>query len=161
MHQKIVLPGIIFAVFMILLHALGFYEFFMSLSLHEGYFIQQGYSSAAMEYFRGFPFIFTALWFLSLLSGMIAPVLFLLRNRFVELIAFVAVASHTLTLLFTVLFRGRISALGFTSFIFDVALLALLGLFYWYVRQMNRKWHKHAMYVYSEPVRQERHEYNL
>ncbi|WJZ02402.1 hypothetical protein [Corynebacterium freiburgense] len=139
MHQKIPLPGVIFAVLMVLLNLMGLYDFAMSLGLHEGYFSSQGYGNEATEFFRGFPFLFTALWFISLVSGIVAPVLFLMKSKFMELMAFLAMTSYGLFILLTTLFRGRIAALGFIGFVIDVSLLALLVLFYLYSRQMNRK----------------------
>lgn len=131
--------GVLFALFVLFLYIMGTYDLFMMLSHNEAYYLSKGYGTAVHEYFTDYPPVALIFWAVNLLSGLMSPLLYLLKNKSASKAAFVSGFSDLLLILYGVIFRNRFHV--FSTFInsFDIGILVITFLFALFLYIGNRR----------------------
>lgn len=124
------------AVFFLLLNTAGLYDYFMVLELNEAYFNTQNWGAAHLAYFTDYPLLPRIFWTIGIASGVVTPILLLLRTRWTVWLAFISITSQACLAFITFGFMNRWDVLGPWSSLFDISILLItLGL-YLYCRRM-------------------------
>lgn len=127
------------AVFFILLYAVGVYDYLMALGLNEAYFSAQNYGAAHIAYFTDYPLLPRIFWTIGIASGLVAPILLLLRTRWVVWFALISAASQISLALITFGFMNRWDVFGPQLSIFDILVILITFGLYLYCRRMSAR----------------------
>lgn len=130
--------GILFALFVLFMYAMGIVDLWMMLSHNAAYYASHGYGQEVAAYFTNYPLPFLILWFVNLAAGFAAPLCMLLKSKRCALMALISFVADFALILFTSLFRNRIGVLGMQVFGFDLFILLLTLLFSLYCRHLSR-----------------------
>ena len=131
--------GVLFALFMLFLYIMGSYDIFMMLSHHEAYYLSKGFGEGVHRYFTDYPVPGLILWIGNLASGLIAPILYLLKNKCAYRVAYAAFLLDLLLILFGAICRDRFSVFDGTIIGFDIFILVLTFLFGVYLHLQVKK----------------------
>jgi len=131
--KKLKWHGMLFSMFILFMYVMGIYDMFMMLSHNVAYYESKAYGEGALMYFTNYPPYMLVFWILNLGGGLIGPVLYLLKNRYAKIVAFVAVVADFILMQMGIIFRNRISALGMNIFEFDIFILLITFLFWLYL----------------------------
>lgn len=123
--KRLKVHGVLFALLVLFLYAMGVYDLFMMLGHDAAYYAVHGYGQQVTAYFTDYPFPFLALWVINLACGVLAPLLYLMKRPAAAPAALLSAAADALLLLFTCLLRSRIAVLGSFVFGFDLFILAV------------------------------------
>ena len=127
------------AIFFIFIYANGVYDYFMMLGHNMDYYNAKGYGEAVVQYFTDYPITFLLLYTTNVFTGLIAPILLLLKKKIAITFALVSAISDTLLLILTFLFRNRLNVLGMTIAFFDIGIAIITFGLYFYCNKMKRK----------------------
>lgn len=111
----------------------------MMLSHNTQYYISRNYGEGAILYFTNYPFYMMIFWITNLISGLLSPVLFLIKNKYAYKVAFVSAFSDFILMMSGIIFRNRINALGINIFYFDLFILIITFLFGIYLYILSKK----------------------
>ncbi len=124
------------AVFFILLYAAGAYDYLMILELNEAYFSAENYGATQIAYFTDYPLLPRIFWTIGIASGLVAPILLLLRTRWAVWLALISAASQACLTFITFGFINRWDMFGPQMPIFDMSIIVMTFGLYLYCRRM-------------------------
>ena len=136
--KKLKWYGIIFALFILFLYIMGTYDIFMMLSHNEAYYISKGYGEVVHNYFSNYPFVGLILWIGNLICGLLAPVLYLFKNKKAYKVAYASFIFDLLLILLGVIFNNRFNVFDFNIICFDIFILIITLLFGIYLQISNK-----------------------
>ncbi|MBB4932313.1 lipid-A-disaccharide synthase-like uncharacterized protein [Lipingzhangella halophila] len=129
------LVGVLF----LLLYAAGLYDYLMVLDLNEDYFASEGFGPAHLEYFSDYPVLPRVFWTIGIFTGVLAPVLLLLRLRWATWLALVAAVAQLALAVFTFGFMERWEVFGPATSLFDSGIIAFTFGLALYCHWMTRR----------------------
>lgn len=135
--KKLKLSGIVFALFILFLYIMGTYDIFMMLSHNEAYYISKGYGEIVHNYFTNYPLVGLTLWIGNLICGLLAPVLYLFKNRKAYKVAYASFVFDLLLILLGAIFNNRFEVFDFNIICFDMFILIITLLFGIYLQINN------------------------
>ena len=138
-QQKVPKHLWLISLFFLFIYSIGIYDFFMVLGHNEAYYNSNNFGPAVVEYFTDYPLIPLFFWATNLLSGFIAPILLLFRSKWALKAAFVSAISIIILQLITFTFMNRWNVLGPWISMFDIVILILTVLFYFYCKKISTK----------------------
>lgn len=121
--------GVIFALFVLFMYAMGIYDLFMMLGHDEIYYASHGYGENVVVYFTNYPIYFGVFWVSNLICGALSPLLYLFGKKSCAIVAFISAVSDTILIVLTSVFRNRIGVLGLNVFTFDLFILVMTTCF--------------------------------
>lgn len=124
------------AVFFILLNAAGMYDYFMILELNEAYFSAQNFETAQISYFTDYPLLPRIFWTIGVVSGLVAPILLLLRTQWSVWLALLSATSRFCLAFITFGFMNRWNVFGLWLSLFDISVLLMTFGLYLYCHRM-------------------------
>jgi len=127
------------ALLFIFIYANGVYDYFMMLGHDIDYYESKGFTEETHKYFKNYPIILLVFWTINILCGIISPILLLFRTKLVVWIAFLSAIAMFLLEVIGFLFFNRWEALGTFVSLFDIGLLILTWLFYFYCKYLREK----------------------
>lgn len=127
------------AVFFILLYAGGVYDYFMVLELNDAYFRAQNWGADHIAYFTDYPLLPRIFWTIGIASGLIVPILLLLRTHWSVWLALISTTSQTCLLLITFGFMNRWDVFGLQLSLFDVSTTLITFGLYLYCRRLSAR----------------------
>lgn len=127
------------AIFFIFIYANGIYDYFMMLGHNMDYYKAKGYGEIVVQYFINYPIPFLILYNINIYCGILAPVLLLFKKKWATYVALVSAVSYTILLILTFTLRNRWNVLGTSVAIFDIGIVLLTYVLYFYCRNMNKK----------------------
>lgn len=127
------------AVFFLLLNVVGSYDYLMILELNEAYFGAQNFGATQIAYFTDYPLLPRIFWTIGLASGVVAPILLLLRTRWAVWFAGISAASRSCLAFITFGFMNRWDIFGPWLSLFDISILLLTVGLYLYCRHMSAR----------------------
>jgi uncharacterized membrane protein len=117
-------------VFFIFVYAYGIYDFFMMLGHDAAYYSSRSYGAVVVTYFTDYPPLLLIFWVTNIVSGVIAPILLLLRSRWAVQVSLISAISILILQFLTFTFRNRWNVLGPWISLFDIAIMLMtFGLF--------------------------------
>lgn len=139
--KKIKWYGIIFALFILFLYIMGTYDLFMMLSHNEAYYISKGYGEVVHNYFTNYPIFGLILWIGNLICGLLAPVLYLLKNKNAYKVAYASFIFDLILILLGAIFNNRFKVFEINIICFDMFILIITLLFgiYTHISNKNQK----------------------
>ena len=137
--KKLKWYGIIFFFFLLFLYIMGTYDIFMMLSHNEAYYISKGYGEVIHNYFSNYPFVGLILWIGNLICGLLAPVLYLFKNKKVYKVAYASFIFDLLLILLGAFFNNRFEVFEINIICFDMFILIITLLFSIYTHIDNKK----------------------
>lgn len=117
--------GVLFAVFVIFMYAMGIYDFFMMLGHDNAYYASHSYGQNVMDYFTNYPIVFLVFWMTNLVCGILSPVMYMFKKKICVKLAFISFLADTFLIVLTCIFRNRIGVLGWNIFAFDLFILLM------------------------------------
>lgn len=135
--KKLKWHGIIFALFILFLYIMGTYDIFMMLSHNEAYYISKGYGQIVHEYFTNYPIVGLVMWIGNLTCGLLAPILYLFKNRKAYKVAYASFVFDLLLILLGAIFNNRFEVFDFNIICFDMFILIITLLFGIYLQINN------------------------
>ena len=123
--KKLKWHGIIFALFILFLYIMGTYDIFMMLSHNEAYYISKGYGQIVHEYFTNYPIVGLVMWIGNLMCGLLAPVLYLFKNKNVYKVAYASFIFDLLLILLGAIFNNRFEVFETNIICFDMFILII------------------------------------
>ena len=117
---------------------MGTYDIFMMLSHNEAYYISKGYGEVVHNYFNNYPFVGLILWIGNLICGLLAPVLYLFKNKKAYIVAYASFIFDLLLILLGVIFNNRFNVFDFNIICFDIFILIITLLFGIYLQISNK-----------------------
>ncbi len=127
------------ALFFLLLNIFGLYDYIMVLDLNEAYFKSQNFGSPIITYFTYYPLLPRIFWTIGVTSGVITPILILMRTRWAVWLAFVCVISLGCLHIITFGFMNRWNVFGPWLSLFDTSIFLLTVGLYLYCRRMSAR----------------------
>lgn len=137
--KKLKWYGIIFALFILFLYIMGTYDIFMMLSHNEAYYISKGYGQIVHEYFTNYPIVGLVMWIGNLICGLLAPVLYLFKNKKAYKVAYASFIFDLLLILLGAIFNNRFEVFEINIICFDMFILIITLLFGIYTHINNKK----------------------
>ena len=137
--KKLKWHGIIFALFILFLYIMGTYDIFMMLSHNEAYYISKGYGQIVHEYFTNYPIVGLVMWIGNLMCGLLAPVLYLFKNKNAYKVAYASFIFDLLLILLGAIFNNRFEVFETNIICFDMFILIITLLFGIYTHINNKK----------------------
>ena len=137
--KKLKWHGILFALFMLFIYIMGTYDLFMMLSHNEAYYLNKGYGESIHNYFTDYPAPGLILWVGNLVSGSIAPILYLLKNKCAYKVAYASFLFDLFLILFGATFKSRSRVFDITIICFDISILVITFLFGVYLHLQVKK----------------------
>lgn len=137
--KKLKWHGVLFALFMLFIYIMGTYDIFMMLSHNEAYYLRKGYGEIVHNYFTGYPVPGLILWIGNLVSGLIAPILYLLKNKCAYQAAYASFLFDLFLILFGAIFNNRFRVFDITDICFDISVLVITFLFGIYLHLQVKK----------------------
>ena len=131
--------GILFALFTLFLYIMGTYDIFMMLSHNEAYYLSKGYGEIVHTYFTNYPVPGLILWVGNLVTGLTAPILYLLKKRCAYRVAYASFLFDLFLILFGAIFNNRFSVFDITIICFDMSVLVITFLFGVYLHVQAKK----------------------
>ncbi|GAB4587303.1 hypothetical protein [Nocardia sp. IFM 10818] len=125
--------------FFLLLNAIGAYDYVETHTRNADYFARQGYGPDQIAYFTDYPMVPLVFWTINIAAGLAAAVLLLLRSRSAVPAAATATISQLCLQAVSFGFMDRWSILGARLGLFDIGVLALTAVLWWYCAAMRRK----------------------
>ena len=141
--KKLKWYGIIFALLILFLYIMGTYDLFMMLSHNEAYYISKGYGEIVHNYFTNYSAFMLVLWLGNLICGLLAPVLYLFKNKNTYKIAYASFIFDLLLILLGVIFYNRFKVFEINIICFDMFILIITLLFGIYTHINNKKSFQH------------------
>jgi len=129
----------VMALFFIFIYANGIYDYFMMLGHNADYYSSKGFGEKTLKYFTNYPIVPLIFWTINIFGGMIASILLLFRTRLVVWIALISAISMLFLDVIGFAFRNRWEALGTFTSLFDIGLLILSWIFYFYCKYLAKK----------------------
>src|SRR5699024_1037985 len=127
------------ALFFIFIYANGVYDYFMMLGHNVDYYGSKGFTEETHKYFTNYPIIPLVFWTVNIICGVITPILLLFRKKLAVWIALVSAIAITLLELSGFIFMNRWEALGTFVSVFDIGLLILTWIFFYYCKHLKEK----------------------
>ncbi|WP_330632528.1 hypothetical protein [Halocatena halophila] len=127
------------ALFFLLLNIFGLYDYIMVLELNEAYFKSQNFGASIITYFTDYPLLPRIFWTIGVVSGVITPVLLMLRTRWTVWLALTCVISRGCLHLITFGFMDRWNVFGLWLSLFDTSIFLLTVGLYLYCRRMSAR----------------------
>ena len=140
--EKLKWYGVIFALFILFLYGMGIYDIFMMLSHNIAYYESKGYGQLVVEYFTNYPIWLLVFWIFNLACGFIAPILYIIKNKYACYTAMVSFVCDAVLIVLGAIFRNRLEVLGFNVFCFDMFILIITFLFAVFLYWERKKWQK-------------------
>lgn len=137
--KKLKWYGILFALFMLFIYIMGIYDMFMMLSHDEAYYLSKGYGALVHDYFTDYPVPGLILWIGNLVSGLTAPILYLLKQKCAYQAAYASFLFDLLLILFGAMFNNRFNVFDITIICFDISVLVITFLFGVYLHFQVKK----------------------
>lgn len=122
------------ALFFLFIYANGIYDYFMMLGQNVDYYNAKGYGELVYEYFTDYPIGPLFLWTINVVTGLLAPILLLLRTKWAMRVGLISFISMLGLQGCTFFFMNRWEVFGPWISIFDLTLLVLTFLFFYYCR---------------------------
>ena len=127
--KKLKWHGVLFALLMFFLYIMGTYDIFMMLSHNESYYLSKGYGEIVHIYFTDYPVPGLILWIGNLVSGLIAPILYLLKKKWAYRVAYASFLFDLFLILLGAIFNERFEVFDLTIICFDIFILVITFLF--------------------------------
>ncbi|GAA0071081.1 hypothetical protein UT300003_26050 [Clostridium sardiniense] len=127
------------SIFFIFIYTNGVYDYFMMLGHNVNYYNSKGYGDTVVQYFTNYPIPFLILYTMNIFSGILAPILLLLRKRAAAYVALISAVSDILLLILTFSFRNRLTVLGVNIALFDIGIAVITFGLYYYCTKMKKK----------------------
>lgn len=127
------------AVFFVLLYVAGVYDYLMIIGLNEAYVSAQNYGAAHIDYFTDYPLLPQIFWTIGIASGLVAPLLLLLRTHWAGLLALTSVISQVCLSLITFGFMNRWDVFGLQQSIFDIFIILMTFGLYLYCQRLSAR----------------------
>lgn len=137
--KKLKLFGIIFALFILFLYIMGTYDIFMMLSHNEAYYLSKGYGEIVHNYFTNYPIFGLILWIGNLISGLVAPVLYLLKKKCAYKVAYASFLFDLVLMLLGAIFNNRFNVFDTNIICFDIFILVITMIYGIYLHIQIRK----------------------
>ena len=137
--KKLKWHGILFALFMLFIYIMGTYDLFMMLSHNEAYYLNKGYGESIHNYFTDYPAPGLILWVGNLVSGSIAPILYLLKNKCAYKVTYASFLFDLFLILFGATFKSRSRVFDITIICFYISILVITFLFGVYLHLQVKK----------------------
>ena len=137
--KKLKWHGVLFALLMLFLYIMGTYDIFMMLSHNEGYYLSKGYGEIVHTYFADYPVPDLILWIGNLVSGLIAPILYLLKKKCAYQVAYASFLFDLFLILSGAMFNERFEVFDLTTICFDIFILVTTFLFGIYLHLQAKK----------------------
>lgn len=132
--------GVVFALFILFLYIMGTYDIFMMLSHNEAYYLSKGYGEIVHNYFSNYPITGLILWIGNLMCGLIAPILYLLKNKYAYKVAYASFIFDLLLMLLGAIFNNRFKVFDINIICFDIFILVITLVYGIYLHfQIKRK----------------------
>ncbi|HIR57308.1 MAG TPA: hypothetical protein IAA54_06540 [Candidatus Gallacutalibacter pullicola] len=127
--KKLTWYGVVFALFLLFLYIMGTYDFFMMLNHNDAYYSSRGYGEIVHHYFTDYPVPGLILWIGNLISGLAAPILYLLKNKHAYQTAYASFLFDLFLILFGAIFKNRFQVFEAPIICFDIFILIITFLF--------------------------------
>lgn len=137
--KKIKWHGILFALFILFLYIMGTYDIFMMLSHNEAYYLSKGYGDIVHTYFTNYPVLGLILWIGNLISGLAAPILYLLKKKCAYKVAYASFLFDLLLMLLGAIFNNRFKVFDIDIICFDIFILVITLLYGIYLHFQIKK----------------------
>ena len=137
--KKLKWHGVLFALFMLFIYIMGTYDILMMLSHNEAYYLSKGFGESVHRYFTDYPVPGLILWIGNLASGLIAPILYLLKNKWACQVAYASFLFDLFLILFGAICRNRFGIFDLTIICFDLFILVITLLFGIYLHLQGKK----------------------
>ncbi|MFC9999959.1 hypothetical protein [Nocardia sp. NPDC127526] len=125
--------------FFLLLNAIGAYDYIETHTHNAEYFARQGYGPEQIAYFTDYPVVPLVFWTINIAAGLVTAALLLFRSRRGVFAAATATISQLCLQAVSFGFMDRWSTLGPRLGLFDIGVLVLTALLWWYCRTMRDK----------------------
>ncbi len=133
--NKLTTFGIAFAVLMLFLNLVGYYDFVMVMT-HDQTYLTTYYNQAIEAYFMDYPIFFAIVWAAHLLCGIFSPICYIFKSKLAVMLAGFAFGADIVLIALTSLFKNRIQVFG-GLFAVDLALLGLIGMYFLYLNKWS------------------------
>ena len=137
--KKLTWYGIVFAVFILFLYIMGTYDIFMMLSHNESYYLSKGFGENVHAYFTDYPVLGLILWIGNLIGGLIAPILYLFKQKISCQIAYASFLFDLFLILLGAIFNNRFKVFDISIICFDLFILIITLLFGIYLQFQAKK----------------------
>lgn len=127
--KKLKWHGIAFSLLIFFIYIMGTYDFFMMLSHNEAYYVSKGYGEIILDYFTDYPIAGLVLWGGNLASGLTAPILYLLKNKWAYIAAYASFLLDLFLILFGAIWKNRFGVFDLPVICFDIFILIITFLF--------------------------------
>ncbi len=127
--KKLKWHGIAFSLLIFFIYIMGTYDFFMMLSHNEAYYVSKGYGEIIHDYFTDYPVAGLVLWVGNLASGLTAPILYLLKNKWAYIAAYASFLLDLFLILFGAIWKNRFGVFDLPVICFDIFILIITFLF--------------------------------
>ena len=127
--KKLKWHGIAFSLLILFIYIMGTYDFFMMLSHNEAYYVSKGYGEIIHDYFTDYPVAGLVLWVGNLVSGLTAPILYLLKNKWAYIAAYASFLLDLFLILFGAIWKNRFGVFDLPVICFDIFILIITFLF--------------------------------
>lgn len=117
----------------------GVYDYFMMLGHNVEYYNSKNYGDAVVEYFRNYPIVPLILWTVNIFGGLIAGILLFFRTNWAMWLSLISSISMLLLEIITFAFMNRWNVLGTFISLFDIGLLIITWLFFFYCKFLARE----------------------
>src|SRR5699024_6279428 len=111
---------------------------FMVLGHNIDYYEVKGFGEETLKYFTNYPIGLLIFWTMNILCGIISPILLLFRTKLAVWVAFISAVSMFLLEATGFLFMNRWEALGTFVSLFDIGLLILTWIFFFYCSHLKK-----------------------
>src|SRR5699024_2298424 len=115
------------------------YVFFMMIGYIMDYYEAKFFGEETYNYFTNYPKGLLVFWTTNILCGITSPILLLFRSRLTVLVAFISAVSMFLVVAIGFIFFDRWEALGTFVSLFDIGLLILTCIFFFYCSRLKKK----------------------
>lgn len=139
--KKLKWHGVFFALLVLFIYVMGTYDFGMMLSHQETYYSSKGYGASVHAYFTDYPLPGLILWIGNLVTGVTAPILYLLKKPRAYQAAYASFLFDLFLILFGAIFRNRFQVFALPILCFDLTILVITLLFGVYLHVQAKKWH--------------------
>lgn len=129
----------VLGLFFTFIFANGVYDYFMMLGHNVDYYNSKHYGEAVAAYFTNYPIVCLVFWTLNVFSGLISSILLLFKTRWAMRGALVSAVSMICLDILTYTFRNRWSVFGTGISTFDIALLLMVCVFFFYCRALAKR----------------------
>ena len=94
------------------INSIGGYDFIMTLSKNQDYFLSLSYNARQIEYFTNYPMLLAFFWFIGVWAAFAGSISILLRSRYSRILFLIAILGQIILDAYSFFFKHRWEVLG-------------------------------------------------